>query len=426
MKRAQLSSLSAATLRWLICATVAFCSLGVYAQQSQTTDNPFTLTGGGKRGYIAGWNSPTQLVDTIIFQNNGLIGVGTIHPSSNLDVVGGINTSTGYNLDDQAFAFGSEGAGNAFFGFAGNASVSGTANLGAGFEALHVNSSGNNNVALGLEALFNNTFGGENTAAGFTALFSNTTGENNTAFGNSALEDTTTGGFNTAVGGGALYFNAAGGDNTALGFNAGPDQNSPSLSNSTAIGFSAIVSQSNALVLGCTAGLSECPAAVNVGIATPTPSNIFTIGRGAGHAISDGWDTYSSRRFKTNIQTLHDALGTVQQLRGVSYDLQSSGKHEIGVIAEEVGAVVPEVVSWDKNGKDAQGVDYSRLTALLIEATKQQQTLIQKQQEQLQAQQAEILRLSSQVKAIQTSLETSGRADSAIRTVSADQPLVRQ
>jgi hypothetical protein len=49
------------------------------------------------------------------------------------------------------------------------------------------------------------------------------------------------------------------------------------------------------------------------------------------------------------------------------------GKHEIGVIAKEVGAVVPEVVSYEENGKDARGVDYSRLTALLIEALKQQQ-----------------------------------------------------
>jgi len=66
---------------------------------------------------------------------------------------------------------------------------------------------------------------------------------------------------------------------------------------------------------------------------------------------------------------LHAALAKVEQLRGVSYELRDSGKHEIGVIAEEVGKVVPEVVSYEKNGADAQGVDYGRLTALLIEAT---------------------------------------------------------
>ncbi|HVO62090.1 MAG TPA: hypothetical protein VMT53_14220 [Terriglobales bacterium] len=43
-----------------------------------------------------------------------------------------------------------------------------------------------------------------------------------------------------------------------------------------------------------------------------------------------------------------------------------------------MGAVVPEVVTFDKNGKDAQGVDYGRLTALLIEATKEQQALIRR------------------------------------------------
>jgi TolA-binding protein len=42
--------------------------------------------------------------------------------------------------------------------------------------------------------------------------------------------------------------------------------------------------------------------------------------------------------------------------------------------------VVPEVVSYEKNGVDAQGVDYARLTALLIEATKQQHREIKSQE----------------------------------------------
>jgi polyhydroxyalkanoate synthesis regulator phasin len=118
--------------------------------------------------------------------------------------------------------------------------------------------------------------------------------------------------------------------------------------------------------------------------------------------------------------------------------LKASGKHEVGVIAEEVGAVVPEIVSWEKNGKDAQGVDYSRLTALLIEATKEQQALIQKQSEQIRrqqrqiraertrgdAQQAEIARLTSQVKAIQASLKTNSGTDAAVRTAAVQVPAV--
>jgi hypothetical protein len=96
------------------------------------------------------------------------------------------------------------------------------------------------------------------------------------------------------------------------------------------------------------------------------------------------------------------------------------------VIAEEGGAVVPEVVGWEKNGKDARGVDYGRLTALLIEATKEQQKLIEKQQQQISLQQAQIARLSSKVKAIQAALKTNGGNSSKVRTVKAQVPTVQQ
>ena len=113
-------------------------------------------------------------------------------------------------------------------------------------------------------------------------------------------------------------------------------------------------------------------------------------------------------------------------MRGVSYELKSNGKHEVGVIAEEVGAVVPEIVTWDQNGKDAQSVDYSRLTALLIEATKEQQAVIQQQQEQMKTQQEQIAQLTSQVKTIQASLKTSGRTGSEVRTINANLRTVHQ
>jgi hypothetical protein len=163
-----------------------------------------------------------------------------------------------------------------------------------------------------------------------------------------------------------------------------------------------------------------------VGIQTRTPTNIFTILEGGGPAIADGWDTYSSRKFKTNIQTLDGALEKVERLRGVTYDLKANGKHEVGVIAEEVGEVVPEVVSWDKSGTGAQGVDYGRLTALLIEATKQQQTLIRQQQQQLEVQKEQIALLASKMKSMQASMKTQTRANSEIHTVKADVTLARQ
>ena len=274
----------------------------------------------------------------------------------------------------------------------------GGANAATGYQALYSNTTGSGNTASGAEALYTNTLGEDNTATGYQALYSNTTGSLNTAVGAIALFSDAKGSENTAVGYEALSNNTTGSDLTCIGFNctAGAD----GLRNATAIGAHAVVGASSALVLGGTGKW-----AVKVGIGTTKPSNILTIALGAGHPVSDGWETFSSRRWKTNIHTLHDALGKVEQLRGVSYDLKANGKHEVGVIAEEVGAVVPEVVTWDENGKDAQSVDYSRLTALLIEATKEQQREFQQQQALLRAQAAAIRSLKSELRATRQTLE---------------------
>ena len=62
----------------------------------------------------------------------------------------------------------------------------------------------------------------------------------------------------------------------------------------------------NALVLGTVVAVNGATATVRVGIGT---TNLLTLGKGAGPSIADGWATYSSRRWKTNIQPLQNALG---------------------------------------------------------------------------------------------------------------------
>jgi Chaperone of endosialidase len=117
------------------------------------------------------------------------------------------------------------------------------------------------------------------------------------------------------------------------------------------------------------------PNGGKVGVGTSTPTVGFEVGVGR-LTLADSWATRSSRRFKTNIQPLVGALNKVEQLQGVSYERKPDGKHEIGVIAEDVDRVVPELVSRDPDTKQIQGVDYSRITALLIEAIKSQQAEI--------------------------------------------------
>lgn len=114
-----------------------------------------------------------------------------------------------------------------------------------------------------------------------------------------------------------------------------------------------------------------------VGIGTRTPGNILTIQQNSPtDPIADAWTTYSSRRWKTDIRPLAAALDTVRRLQGVSYRAKGSARQEIGLIAEEVEAVVPEVVSYEADGRDVAGLDYARLVAVLIEAVKEQQRQI--------------------------------------------------
>jgi hypothetical protein len=113
-----------------------------------------------------------------------------------------------------------------------------------------------------------------------------------------------------------------------------------------------------------------------VGIGTTSPAATLDIAAGY-TTLADAWSTRSSRRFKTNIRPLQGALEKFVQLQGVSYERKADGKHEIGVVAEDVDQVVPEVVSRDPRSQEVQGLDYSRLAALLIEAVKTQQAEIQ-------------------------------------------------
>ncbi len=96
----------------------------------------------------------------------------------------------------------------------------------------------------------------------------------------------------------------------------------------------------------------------------------------AGQARANAWKTYSSGRWKTNIQPIENAMDKVNRLRGVYFDWKDQGTRDIGLIAEEVGLVVPEVVDYEANGTDARSLAYDRLVALLIEALKEQQTRI--------------------------------------------------
>jgi len=79
----------------------------------------------------------------------------------------------------------------------------------------------------------------------------------------------------------------------------------------------------------------------------------------------------SSRRFKKNIRPMQHALKIVNMLSGVHFDWTIRDRdNDFGLIAEDVANILPTAVGYDESGY-AQGLDYGRLTSVLVEAVKE-------------------------------------------------------
>ena len=99
----------------------------------------------------------------------------------------------------------------------------------------------------------------------------------------------------------------------------------------------------------------------------------------ANDLIVSGEITASSDvRLKKNIKTIPNALEKVQQLRGVEFEFTNSGKDSVGLIAQEVENVIPQVVltTEQNNLPDMKSVNYASLVGVLVEAIKEQQLQI--------------------------------------------------
>ncbi len=116
---------------------------------------------------------------------------------------------------------------------------------------------------------------------------------------------------------------------------------------------------------------------VGVGVSNPTERLHVN-----GDALADAHTVTSDIRLKENVAPLQNALSIVGALRGVRFDwredvgdLAGEGP-DIGVIAQEVKEVVPEVVHETRSGYLT--VDYGKLVPVLIEAIKEQQAEIER------------------------------------------------
>jgi len=85
---------------------------------------------------------------------------------------------------------------------------------------------------------------------------------------------------------------------------------------------------------------------------------------------------FSDRRLKTDIEPITNALPKVMQMQGVYYkrnDVENP-KEQIGVIAQDMEAILPEVVLTADDDMQTKSVDYGKLCAILIESIKELKT----------------------------------------------------
>ena len=300
-------------------------------------------------------------------------------------VTGQMNVFIG---DQVARAAGLDADENTIIGYQAGTLTTGDFNVFVGRSAGLLNS-GNRNVCVGNNTLANGASGQSN----------------NTCIGHTAGEASSVGSGNTLLGYSAGY-SLSGSDNLFLGYNAGGNaEGSKNVFIGYYVGWNAITSNklyidyentTTPLIWGDFAvNTLRFNAVVGVGRAPSTSYGLYVDG-GASYEMRVVGDAHASGAFysdsdvrlKKNIQTYENAMEKLMQIRGVSFEWRKDEFPEIdyddgtqvGVIAQEIEMVFPEFVSSDDEFK---AVDYAKFSAVFIEAFKEQQEIIEKQQKEI-------------------------------------------
>jgi len=297
----------------------------------------------------------------------------------------------------------------------------GIANNAFGVSALSSNTTGSDNIAFGSEdsgtgwgPLHVNSTGSYNVAVGNAALRANTTATSNTAVGHQALA-VSNASYNTAVGYQALFSNTIGLSGTAVGYQAGYNSNPSSAGESynCFFGWYAGRSVTTGLAHTClgyqtgqnlTTGLRGVYIGFNNAASAGAATDEIIISTGSGATAkgnttgfispggggvyqgnnSSSWATTSDQRLKKNIVNNNVGLEKLTQIqvRNFEYRLPEEVDAELkptdaidkqgvqlGVIAQELQAVLPECVKQESTG--VLSVDTDNLTWYLINAVKQ-------------------------------------------------------
>jgi hypothetical protein len=338
---------------------------------------------------------------------NGTVG-GTISGSL-------VNSVTQYNINGSR-VLSNAGTYNLFAGVnAGIANSLGGYNAFFGSRSGDSNTSGHQNSFFGAYSGDSNTSGGSNSFFGYAAGTMHETGEGNSFFGAGAGLDHFSGSRNTFVGistGTMSPDEPSGSDNTVIGAYA---QVSTTANFATAIGAGSYAGQSNSIYLGRSGGQDTVRVPGNLVITKATTMNgnlsvtgattmngnlVFASGgialfqsniiltslgsAGSAHICRNSSNQLStcssSLRYKTNVNRFGLGLSLVNKLRPITFDWKDGGLHDLGLGAEDVAAIEPLLVTYNKDGQ-VEGVKYDRIGVVLLNAVKEQQKQIEHQQQ---------------------------------------------
>ena len=371
-------------------------AVGFFSLRQVTTGNFNTAVGAG-----------TLLSNTA--DENTAIGAGALLSNT----TGGANTATGAQAllsntngaDNNAFGYralvsNTTGAYNNAVGVGALASnTDGLSNNAFGLNALVSNTTGDVNNAVGYEALFSNTIGNGNNAVGYRSLYLQETGYGNNAFGIYALNHHTDGDRNNAFGAEALYSNVTGEGNTAIGDSAGRNVDG-NFNICIGAGVEGDFGENNTIRIGDNLPTKPGYAACFIGgINGQTTANGTAVFIDANGKLGT---TTSSLRFKEHITSMDKASEALLALKPVAFrykkDIDPAGTLQLGLVAEDVEKVNPDLVVHDKEGKPYT-VRYDQVNAMLLNEFLKARRQIDAQQKQIDALTAGLQKVSAELEA---------------------------
>jgi hypothetical protein len=311
-----------------------------------------------------------------IYYNAGNVGIGTSSPPLKLSVLSGVttdNTSTpvlmlGSDRTDYYASINSvRGAASTYLGLAFS-----TSNNGSPAERMRIDSSGNVGIGtsspaykLDVQGTANSTLVSLGTARPFR-ISSSSDGTNDEAIWN--LNATSSVGqirFST-VNTEAMRIDSSG--NLLVGNSSG---------NARLFVKGSSTSASDLCFMFQNSSASTVLAAYNNGalyadgLKSGAGTNAVKFSTATGQVT---YDT-SSARYKDNIRDSVYGLDHVMQMRSAQFEYKDDGRSDVGLIAEELQPIVPELVGLNKDGQ-ADSVSYDRMVSVLVKAIQEQQALI--------------------------------------------------